>query len=237
MIPLFHDFAGETVLVFGGGAVGARKARRFAAESRVVVVSPTFDEALVELADERPSAAGDPASTDSEGAGDGGRIDLVRDAPDAHGVRELVDRTSPALVVAATDDAAINAAAEAAAREAGALVNRTDRSGERDPGSVVVPATVDDGPVRVAISTGGRSPALSKALRERIEAEIDGAGAMAELSGSLRSELHERDVDPVRRRAAIRAVVRSDRVWKALQEGVSKGSQEAEKVIEEVLRE
>ncbi|MFC6772099.1 NAD(P)-dependent oxidoreductase, partial [Halorubrum pallidum] len=37
MIPLYHDFTGETVLVIGGGGVGARKASRFADEARVVV--------------------------------------------------------------------------------------------------------------------------------------------------------------------------------------------------------
>ncbi|MDR9382052.1 MAG: NAD(P)-dependent oxidoreductase, partial [Natronomonas sp.] len=42
MIPLYHDFTDETVLVFGGGPVGARKARRFAREAAVVVVSPEF---------------------------------------------------------------------------------------------------------------------------------------------------------------------------------------------------
>jgi len=85
--------------------------------------------------------------------------------------------------------------------------------------SVVVPATIEDDPVRGALSTGGASPALAKALRERIEAEIDGAGAMAELSGTLRAELKDRDVpretsgsDPPRR--AIRGV------WKALQKGI-----------------
>ncbi|MFC6768071.1 NAD(P)-dependent oxidoreductase, partial [Natrinema soli] len=39
MIPLLHDFTNATVLVFGGGHVGARKARRFAREARVLVVS------------------------------------------------------------------------------------------------------------------------------------------------------------------------------------------------------
>ena len=43
MIPLYHDFTGETVLLFGGGGVGSRKATRFADEARVVVVSPTCD--------------------------------------------------------------------------------------------------------------------------------------------------------------------------------------------------
>jgi precorrin-2 dehydrogenase/sirohydrochlorin ferrochelatase len=223
MTPLYHDLAGETVLVFGGGPVGRRKADRFADETRVVVVSPTFDEGLLGLAG---GADADPAPP---------RVELIRAAPDATAVRGWIDRCSPALVVAATDDPAVNAAAEAAALDAGILVNRTDVSGGRDPGSVVVPATVEDGPVRVAISTGGRSPALSKALRQRIESEIEGAGAMAELSGDLRSELAEAGVDPADRRAAIRRVVRSEGVWKGLQKGRSNARTEAYNVIEEVV--
>lgn len=42
MIPLVHDLSDETVVVFGGGPVGARKAHRFAREARTVVVSPEF---------------------------------------------------------------------------------------------------------------------------------------------------------------------------------------------------
>ena len=231
MTPLFHDFDGATVLVFGGGSVGARKARRFAAESRVVVVSPRFHESLVSAATEtQPTDSDRPNELDRSNG-----LELVRASPDPADVREWISRASPALAVAATDDPAVNAAIEAAALSADVLVNRTDRSGEREPGSVVVPATIEDGSVRVAISTGARSPALSKALRERIEAEIEGAGAMADLSGTLREELRERGVNPDQRRAAIRAVVRSEPVWKALQEGGSKGRKEAEKVIEEVI--
>lgn len=223
MIPLYHDLAGETVLVVGGGAVGSRKASRFAGEARVVVVSPAFADRLVDLAEGNPES-----------------VELARAAPDAEAVRGWVDRVDPALVVAATDDAAVNAAAEAAALDAGALVNRTDvsaadRSDGREARSVVVPATVEDDPVRVALSTGGASPALAKALRERIEAEIDGAGAMAELSGTLRAELKDQGVDPEKRREAIRRVVRSEGVWKALQKRDSYARQEADSVIEEVL--
>jgi precorrin-2 dehydrogenase/sirohydrochlorin ferrochelatase len=226
MTPLYHDLAGETVLVFGGGPVGRRKADRFAAETRVIVVSPAFDERLLVLAGGADGDDAEPAPP---------RVELIRAAPDATAVRGWIDRCSPALVVAATDDPAVNAAAEAAALDAGVLVNRTDVSGGRDPGSVVVPATVEDGPVRVAISTGGRSPALSKALRQRIESEIEGAGAMAELSGELRSELAEADIDPGDRRAAIRRVVRSEGVWKGLQKGRSNARTEAYNVIEEVV--
>ena len=238
MIPLYHDFAGETVLVFGGGAVGARKASRFAAEARVVVVSPAFDDRLVDLAggDDRP----DDDRSGGDRSGDDPGVELVRAAPDPDAVADWVGRLGPALVVAATDDAAVNAAAEAAGLDADLLVNRTDvstadRSGPRDVRSVVVPATVEDGPVAVALSTGGASPALAKALRERIEAEIDGAGAMAELSGELRAELRDREVDPEARREAIRRVVRSEGVWKGLQKGRSNGRKEAYSVIEEEL--
>ena len=220
MIPLYHDFTHTTVLVVGGGTVGARKALRFCSEARVVVLSPSFDERLLASA---------------TGVAETGSVELVRAAPSPSSVGGWVERLSPALVVAATDDEAVNEAAETAARETGALVNRTDVSGARDPGSVVVPATVDDDPVRVAISTGGESPALAKALRQRIESAIDGAGEMALLSGELRTALADAGVAPADRRTAIRRVVRSPAVWKGLQKGRSYARDEAYNVIEEVV--
>ena len=207
MIPLLHDFTDETVLVFGGGPVGARKARWFAREAAVTVVSPDF--------------------ADREF----GDAELVREAPDADGIRSWISRTDPALVVAATDDAGLNAAAEAAARERGALVNRADDHGEQTIGNVVVPATVRDDPVLLAIATGGTSPALSKYLREAFEEQFAGAGAMAELTGDLREELQTTDMSTSERRDAIRTVVRSDDVWKALDSGRSNVRQVAADVI------
>ncbi|ADQ66325.1 siroheme synthase [Halogeometricum borinquense DSM 11551] len=212
MIPLYHDFTDESVLVFGGGPVGARKARRFAAEANVIVVSPRFEE------------------------DDYGDAECVRAEPTPDDVSDWVSRVEPALVVAATPDGGVNDAAERAAQETGALVNRADESaaagdGDRAARSAVVPATIEDGDVRVAISTGGASPALAKYLRERIESEIDGAGAMAELTGQLRQELRETDYTPDERRAAVRAVVQSPKVWKALRTGESKARQEADRVI------
>ena len=240
MTPLYHDFAGGTVVVFGGGPVGTRKARGFDDAARVVVVSPAFDERLRSLADGRDgeSDGDDEDGRDGESDGDdedGAAIELIRAAPDADAVGDWLDRLDPALAVAATDDAAVNAAVESAAFDRGLLVNRTDVSGERDPGSVVVPATVEDDPVTVALSTGGTSPALAKALRERIETEIDGAGEMARLSGEIREELKSEGVAPEKRREAVRRVVRSRGVWKGLQKGRSYGRQEADTVIEEVL--
>ncbi|MFB6126570.1 MAG: bifunctional precorrin-2 dehydrogenase/sirohydrochlorin ferrochelatase [Halolamina sp.] len=245
MIPLVHDFADETVLIFGGGPVGARKARRFAVEAETVVVAPTFEGGPATVDDGDSDATDDPGEIADAGENDGtdadakakGRRDafgdarLVRAAPSPADVSAWVDRFEPALVVAATDDAAVNDAAETAAREAAALVNRADRSGERDAGSVVVPATVDETPVRVAVTTGGAAPALSKHLRQRIEAEIEGAGELAELAAELRAELKADDVSPSQRRDAIRAVVRAPSVWKALQGGDDNPRQEAADVI------
>lgn len=209
MIPLLHDFDGETVLVVGGGRVGARKARRFAREADVVVVSPDFADA------------------------DFGGAERIRARPDAESVEEWVDRTDPVLVVAATDDAAVNDAVEAATRERNVLVNRADRSGQRDAGSVVVPATVREDPVVAAVATGGTSPALSRALRERLEPVVENAGAMADLTAELREDLKER-LPAEKRRAVLRRVVRDETVWKGLDSGSSNLEQRVSDVITDV---
>lgn len=211
MIPLVHDFDGERVLVVGGGPVGARKARTFDREAEVVVVSPDFADAEF------------------------GDADLVRAAPGPADLPAWVERVDPALVVAATDVDAVNDAAERAAREAGALVNRADRAGERDAGSVVVPATVRDDPVVVAVATGGTAPALSRVLRERIESEVDGAGAMAELLGEVRADLKRRDVPRTERRSAILEILESSSVWKALQAEPANAIHEANRIVEDEL--
>ena len=213
MIPLFHDFDGETVVVFGGGSVGARKARRFAREASVVVVGPALP------------------------ADDYGGAETVRAAPDPDDVPGWFDRTKPALAIAATDVEAVNEAVEAAAADRGVLVNRADRAGGRDAGSVVVPATVRDSDVTVAVSTGGQSPALARELRKRIEAEIDGAGELAAATAAVRAELKSRGVAPDRRRDAVRAAVQSPRVWKDLGAGGTKSRRTVDAVVESVLGE
>jgi len=210
MIPLLHDLRGARVLVAGGGRVGARRARRFAREATTLVVSPAF-----------------PA----EDYGDAQRIRARIDPGDA---AEWVRRTDPALVVAATGDEAVNGALAAAARDRGVLVNRADRAGDREVGDVAVPATVRDDPVVAAVSSGGSVPALARELRRRVEAVLDGAGGMARLAADLREEWRE-EHPPERRRAAVRAVVESERVWTALGRGESNARREAKRVAASAL--
>ena len=73
------------------------------------------------------------------------------------------------LVVTATDDPAVNRAVFEDGRSARVFVNSAD-----DPAncSVTLPAVVRRGDVTVAVSTGGRSPALATWMRRRLEAEI-----------------------------------------------------------------
>jgi precorrin-2 dehydrogenase/sirohydrochlorin ferrochelatase len=73
------------------------------------------------------------------------------------------------LVIAATDDPEVNRAVYLAGEQAGIWVNGAD-----DPAncSFTLPSVVRRGDLQVAVSTGGRSPALASWLRRRLEAEI-----------------------------------------------------------------
>jgi precorrin-2 dehydrogenase/sirohydrochlorin ferrochelatase len=73
------------------------------------------------------------------------------------------------LVIAATNDAKTNRAVFEDGETAGVWVNSAD-----DPASCsfTLPSVLRRGPVMVAVSTGGRSPALASWLRDRIGGEI-----------------------------------------------------------------
>lgn len=193
MIPLLHAFTGSRVLVFGGGRVGARKARHFARQADVVVVSPNFA----------------PAEF--------GTANRIRARPGPEAVAGWIERTQPMLVVAATDDPALNARIEAETRDRGILMNRADRSDNHEPGDVIVPATYRDDPVIIAVATGGQSPALSGYLREQLTTEFAGAGAIAEVISEMRSQLKRDGVASETRHAVLRRLAADERVWAAAQ--------------------
>lgn len=95
------------------------------------------------------------------------------------------------LVVAATGVAAVDGAVHERCEATGVLVNAADRP---EACSVFLPAVLRRGPVSVAVSTGGRSPALAGVLRDAI-GELVGprVADVADALGAARDELHARD--------------------------------------------
>ena len=162
--PLFMDLVGRPCLVVGAGAVAARKARALLdCGARVTVVGV------------RPAAALRPLE----------RRGVV--------VRERRFRASDvgrqALVIAATDDRAVNAAVAAAARRKGIPVNAVD---DPEHCSFIVPAVVTRGDITVAISTGGRSPAAARLVKERISEILgDEYAALVRLLGAHRGRMKD----------------------------------------------
>ena len=71
--------------------------------------------------------------------------------------------------VAATDSPAANAAVYDDGEAAGVWVNSAD---DPEHCSATLPAVVRRGPLMIAVSTGGRSPALASWLKERLATEI-----------------------------------------------------------------
>jgi precorrin-2 dehydrogenase/sirohydrochlorin ferrochelatase len=119
------------------------------------------------------------------------------------------------LVIPATDDGSLNEAVARAAEALGKWVDRVE-----GVGSVVVPAVLNRGSVAVAISTGGKAPALARYLRERLE-ELIGPeyGAMADLLGGLRDGLKEKVARQEEREAILTAIVRDEGVWALVKAG------------------
>ena len=133
--PLFLDLRHRRVVVVGGGAVGSRRIRGLLeAEAAVVVVDP------------------DPTGDLPDG------VDVVRRpfTPD-----DLVDA---ALVIACTDDSAVNAAVADAAEARGIWCVRAD---DADASAAWVPARAEVDGVQVAVSASG-DPRRATALRDAI---------------------------------------------------------------------
>lgn len=174
--PVLLDAARLKVLVVGGGAVAARKARGVAeAGGRPEIVSPDACDELQALIE---------------------RLRLVWHRR-AYAPGDAAGRH---LVFAATNRPDVNAAVAAEAEAAGALASVAD-DGE---GSMVqVPAVIRRDDVVVAFSTGGASPLLARRVRERLESIVTpGLGRAARRLAAVREDVRARwPADEGRRRA------------------------------------
>ena len=164
--PVVLDLDDRPVLVVGGGAVAERKVEGLlAAGAAVTVVSPRVTVSLAMLADE-------------------GRISVrFRSYRPA-------DLRGRALVFAATDDRAVNAMVAADARRRRIWVNAADDPEHCD---FLLPSVLRRGSLLVSVTTGGRSPALARVVREELERVFGSDYALlTELAGEVRRELHAR---------------------------------------------
>ncbi|MGP0032048.1 MAG: bifunctional precorrin-2 dehydrogenase/sirohydrochlorin ferrochelatase [Acidimicrobiales bacterium] len=160
--PVSLRLSGLPCLVVGGGPVAARKARGLLAAGAAVTV--IAPDVGAELAGLRTLA--------------------IARRPYAPG-----DARPFRLVVAATGDPAVDGAVFADAEAAGVWVNSVD---DPDHCTVILPSVHRDGPVTVAVSTGGNSPALASWLRDRLaRSGATGLGALAELLGRARGALRD----------------------------------------------
>ena len=97
------------------------------------------------------------------------------------------------FVIAAAEDAAENSRIAQCCRQRKLLVNAVDQP--RDCG-FYFPGIVKDGPLTVAVSSDGKSPATAAWVRKKVEAVIpDGIGEAIELLGQLRPELIKAEKD------------------------------------------
>lgn len=151
MLQVQLRVAGRRCLVVGGGTVGTRRSRALLnAGADVVVVDPTPSAELEALAAPETRAVAPVAEPRLEW------LELVRRPFRTSDVTDgpLV------LVVAATDDAQVNAAVGSAAQQAGVLVNRAD---DVTAGDLAFPAVVRRGPVTIGISSAV-DPAVGPAV-------------------------------------------------------------------------
>ncbi len=163
LLPIFLKLEGRPCLVVGAGAVGLQKIRSLLeCAAKIRVVAPEARGEVQELAED-------------------GKLEWQRRCYAGEDVR------GQQLVIAATNNPEVNHVIYSDAVAAGVLVNAVD-----DPpfcqfyfGSVV-----RRGPLQIAISTTGESPAFAQRLREQLELLLDeGTGPRLERLGALRREV------------------------------------------------
>lgn len=197
-------------VVVGGGQVAARKVAALRqAGARPVVISPVLCETLQCQAEKREIQA----------------IQRAYRRGDLAGAR---------LVIAATDDSAINEEVWHEAQAIGCLVNVVDDPAHCD---FYVPATVRRGALTISVSTAGNSPALARRIRQALEEQFDASyESYLALLGELRPLIRERIVDPARRQALWQGLLDSQ-ILELLREGASQDAQRhALEIIETATR-
>ena len=166
--PVFLNVEGKKCVVVGGGQVALRKVGallEYGAE--VEVISSDLCPELAELAES------------------GEILALIREY-------QAGDLKNAFVAIAATDNNEINRQVVAEARKRIVLVNVVD---DADNSDFIVPSRLRRGEVTIAISTGGKSPALARKIHSRLEKEMgDEYALLADLVSEVRAEIRQQNL-------------------------------------------
>ena len=159
--PIYLDIEGRNVLVIGGGSVCTRKAETMMNYgANVTVVSPKFTDEIEQWARD-------------------GRLQVRRK------LYESNDLDGANIVIASTDRQSVNEQIAADCRTRRIPVNVVDVTHLCE---FIVPAIIDKNGIQIAISTGGKSPALGRTLKEDLQRSIGPEySEVNDLLGSLRT--------------------------------------------------
>lgn len=163
LFPAFIKLAGRPCVVVGAGSVAVSKVTSLLeCGAQITVVAPCADEIIEHLAATRK----------------------LRWLPRKFAANDLARAF---LVIAATSDPGVNRAVFREAQTRGILCNSVDDPPNCD---FYFPAVVRRGPLQIAISTSGESPALAQRIRLEIEESLrESLGDWVEEIGEARREI------------------------------------------------
>ncbi|MDR1164647.1 MAG: bifunctional precorrin-2 dehydrogenase/sirohydrochlorin ferrochelatase [Deltaproteobacteria bacterium] len=171
------ELKGRKALVVGAGKVGSRKLSYLLhSGAELIVVEPNPSDGLLKMAKK-------------------GRIDLQS----RFSTRFLKD--SPLVFV--TVSTALSDDLLEEIKERDLWLNVADRP---EIGNFTLPAVLEDGPFRLAVSTGGNAPALAAKVSRSLRDRFKGYGAFARIMGAVRPFIVKSKLLPERRAEIFRAL-------------------------------
>jgi len=204
---------GKTVVIIGGGRVGERKAAKFlAAGANVAVASKDFTNRLKRMSVE-------------------GKLQLIPTYLDG-GLEQIGNLTSKAdFVIAASNEPELNRRISHEAKKRRIHVNVVDNP---QLGDFTMPDTSKIGEFRIAISTDGKSPAMSSFLCRRIVGLIrDEDIQMVRLQSFARKLAKACIPNQQSRKRAVGVIMEDKRIRRLLKKG---DLQQAKKITRRIIR-
>lgn len=189
-------FDGKYVVIVGGGTEAYKKTLRFIdAASKILVASRNFTNGIKKLYQEK-------------------KINLLKvDIKDGEAFFNQLN-PKPDLLAVATNDQKLNMQLSKRARSAGCMVYVADNPSISD---FILPAVARIGEVRIAMSTGGKSPAMAKVLRQRVERLITQEDLLQiKLQNYMRAILKQRISDQKVRKKILYKILNDEHVKKLL---------------------